>query len=122
MTLETSDKWILLVEDDDDGRETLIEFLEQAGYSTKGVSSSAAALEMLQTRSPCLILADYLLEDIDGKELHRQIRASLGAAAPPFVLLTGLSRSELKDISGVIMTKPIDVDRLLDVVAEHWRA
>jgi hypothetical protein len=35
-------------------------------------------------------------------------------------LLRGVARSEPKDISGVILTKPFDVDRLLGVVAEHW--
>jgi CheY-like chemotaxis protein len=122
--LEADDKWILLVEDDDDSRESLVDLLEQAGYSTKAVASSAAAMEELHeelhTRRPCLILADYLLDDVNGRELRRQVRASLGAEAPPFVLLTGVARSELKDISGVILTKPFDVDRLLDVVAEHW--
>jgi hypothetical protein len=65
-------------------------------------------------------LADYLLEDTDGKELRRRIRESLGASAPPFVLLTGFSPGTLKDISGVILQKPIDCDLLLGVVAEHW--
>jgi CheY-like chemotaxis protein len=112
-------KWILLVEDDQDTREVLVDFLGEAGYHAKAVASGAAAMEILETGRPCLILADYLLEDTDGKELRRKIRESLGAAAPPFVLLTGFSAANLKDISGVILQKPIDCDRLLDVVAEH---
>jgi two-component system response regulator FlrC len=112
-------KWILLVEDDQDTREVLVDFLDHAGYHAKAVASGAAAMEVLQTGRPCLILADYLLEDTDGKELRQRIRESLGASAPPFVLLTGFSPGNLKDVSGVILQKPIDCDRLLGVIAEH---
>jgi len=122
LALETGEKWILLIEDDEDTRESLVDLLDQAGYSTKGVASGAAALEILRTRRPCLILADYLLDDMNGKELRQQVRASFGAEAPPFVLLTGFSRSTLKDISGVILQKPIDCDDLLNVVAAHCGA
>jgi CheY-like chemotaxis protein len=118
--LETGDKWILLIEDDEDSRESLVELLEQAGYSTTAVASGAAALEILQTRRPSLILADYSLDDMNGKELRQEVRASLGAEAPPFILLTGFST--LKDISGVILQKPVDCDHLLYVVAEHCGA
>jgi CheY-like chemotaxis protein len=115
-------KWILLVEDDQDLRGLIVGLLAEAGYAAKGVASGAAAMEMLQMGRPCLVLADYLLDDMDGKELRRQIRESLGSLAPPFVLLTGFPQSQLKDISGVILQKPIDCDRLLSVVAEHYSA
>jgi DNA-binding response OmpR family regulator len=115
-------KWVLLVEDDQDLRGLLVGLLTEAGYPARGVASGTAAMHMLQTGLPCLILADYLLGDMDGKELRRQIRESLGSSAPPLVLLTGFPQSQLKDISGVILKKPIDCDRLLSVVAEHCSA
>jgi CheY-like chemotaxis protein len=115
-------KWILLVEDDQDTRDVLVDFLSEAGYHAKAVVGGAAALELLQTGRPFVILADYLLDDMDGKELRRQIRESLGAEAPPFVLMTGFPPSKLPDISGVILKKPIDCDHLLAVVAGHYAA
>ena len=122
--LSSSDgeKWILLVEDDPDIRVVLVDFLAEAGYPTKAVASGAAALEILKTGRPCLILTDYLMDDMNGKELRRQIRESLGTSAPPFVLLTGFPAANLKDISGAILTKPIDCERLLGVVAQHYSA
>lgn len=115
-------KWILLVEDDPDTREGLVDFLDDAGYRAKAAASGAAAMEMLQTGRPCLILADYLLDDMNGRELRHQIREFFGAAAPPFVLLTGFPMASLKDISGTILKKPINCDYLLGVVAEHCDA
>jgi CheY-like chemotaxis protein len=113
-------KWILLVEDDDDNRDVLVDFLKEASYEATGVAGGAAAMALLQRSRPCLILSDFLLADMDGRELRRQVRELLGAAAPPFVLLTGMPRSEIKDISGTILMKPIDGDHLLGVVAQHF--
>jgi two-component system, response regulator FlrC len=114
-------KWILLVEDDQDTREVLVDFLNEAGYLAKAVASGAAAMEILQTERPSLILADYLLDDdMDGEDLRRQIGESLGVEAPPFILMTGLPAWKVADISGVILQKPIDGERLLGVVAQHY--
>jgi CheY-like chemotaxis protein len=113
-------KWVLLVEDDDDNREALLDFLGDADYEAKGVAGGLAALNLLETSRPSLILSDYVLQDMDGRELRRRVRELLGAAAPPFVLLTGMDRSDIKDISGTILLKPIDGDQLLSVVALHY--
>lgn len=106
----TSDgtKWILVVEDDDDYREALIDTLQEASYQATGIAGGAAALELLRTARPCLVLSDFVLGDMNGRELRRRVRDLLGASAPPFVLLTGMPLSDLKDISGTILTKPIE--------------
>jgi DNA-binding response OmpR family regulator len=115
-------KWVLVVEDDEEYREVLIDFLQEAGFQAMAVANGAAALEVFQTGRPSLVLADFNLGDMDGRELRRRIRGLLGADAPPFALLTGMPASELKDISGAILRKPIDGEHLLGVVAEHCGA
>jgi two-component system C4-dicarboxylate transport response regulator DctD len=113
-------RWVLLVEDDDDNREALLDFLADADYEAKGVAGGLAALNLLETSRPSLILSDYVLQDMDGRELRRRVRELLGVLAPPFVLLTGMARSDIKDISGTILLKPIDGEQLLSVVAQHY--
>jgi CheY-like chemotaxis protein len=72
--IDKARRWVLIVvEDDKDTRDVLVDFLGEAGYQAKAVGSGAAAMEILQTGRPCMILADYLLDDMDGKELRRQI-------------------------------------------------
>jgi CheY-like chemotaxis protein len=112
-------KWVLLVEDDKDNREALIDFLQEAGFPVRAVADGASALESLQTGRPSLVLSDFNLGDMDGRELRRRIRGLLGADAPPFAFLTGMPLSELEDISGAILRKPIDSEHLLGVVGEH---
>jgi CheY-like chemotaxis protein len=112
-------KWVLLVDDDSDFREAVIEFIQEEGYQATAVANGAAALELLRTNRPSLMLTDFKLDDMDGRELRRRVRALLGASAPPFALLTGAQPSELEDISGTILLKPIDSEQLLGLVVEH---
>ena len=110
---------MLVVEDDDDNREVVIELLNEAGYQAKGVSGGAAALEVLSTEKPCLILTDLIMSGMDGRELLLQARRLLEDEVPPFVFLTAAHPSKLREVSNTILTKPIDFDRLLGVVADH---
>ena len=118
----TTNRWVLVVEDDDDNREVLVEFIAGAGYQAKGASSGAAALAMLRIDTPCLVLADLYMKDMNGKELLKLARAMLKTAMPPFVFATGAHPSKLEDISGVILPKPFDFDQLLNLVHHHCSA
>lgn len=118
----TTNRWVLVVEDDDDNREVLVEFISGAGYPVKGVSSGAAALEMLRIDLPCLVLADLYMKDMDGRQLLKLARALLETSMPPFIFTTGAHPSKLEDISGAILPKPFDLDQLLKVVQHHCGA
>ena len=111
--------WVLVVEDDDDNRDTIVELLKDAGYDARGVSGGTDALAALHGDRPCLVLADLVMRDMDGHELLLEARRRLEGPIPPFVFVTGAGPSMLEDISGLILTKPIDIDRLLGVVAHH---
>jgi two-component system cell cycle response regulator CpdR len=113
-------KWVLVVEDDDDNRELILEILGGAGYSVQGVNSGAAALTLLRTeRQPCLVLADLVMNDMDGKELLVEARRILDSKVPPFLFVTGAHPSKLDDVSAAVLTKPFDLDQLLCAVAHH---
>jgi len=111
--------WVLVVEDDDDNRDSIVELLKDAGYDARGVSGGTDALAALRGDRPCLVLADLVMRDMDGRELLLEARRRLEGPIPPFVFVTGAGPSKLEDISGLILTKPVDIDRLLGVVAYH---
>jgi DNA-binding response OmpR family regulator len=112
-------QWVLVVEDDDDSRELVVEILSDAGYAARGVSGAAAALDNLRVDRPCLVVADLIMDDMDGRELLAEARRLLDLAMPPFIFLTGAHPSKLDDISSVILTKPFDPDQLLGAIAHH---
>ncbi|HZL19560.1 MAG TPA: response regulator [Polyangia bacterium] len=111
--------WVLVVDDDDDNRDATVDLLNDAGYDARGVSGGTDALAALMDDRPCLVLVDLVMRDMDGRELLLEARRRLDAPIPPFVFVTGAGPSKLEDISGLILTKPVDVDRLLGVVALH---
>jgi len=111
-------KWVLVVDDDDDGRESVIEYLNDAGYHARGVSGGTEAIEVLRTERPSLVLCDLVMDGMDGKEfLIRARRQDL--QMPPLVFITGGAPSDNEDISGAVLYKPYSPDQLLAVVAHH---
>ena len=116
--MESAVKWVLVVDDDDDGREIVVECLNQAGYQARGVSGGAAALEVLRTERPSLVLSDLYMRGMNGKELLIRARQQ-DASMPPFVFVTGADSSKLQDVSGAVLYKPFESHQLLDVVAHH---
>ena len=111
--------WVLVVEDDADSRDLVLEVLNEAGYGAEGVAGGEDALAILRRKSPCLVLVDLLMQDMDGRELVTRTRQLLGEAAPAFVFVTGVDQSRLDDVSSTILSKPLDIDQLLGVVAHH---
>jgi CheY-like chemotaxis protein len=111
--------WVLVVDDDDDNRDIILEVLSEAGYAAKGASGAASALALLHDEPPCLVLADLIMDDMDGKSLQNEARRQLKERVPPFIFVTGVNASNLQDISGTFLTKPIEIDQLLRVVAQH---
>jgi hypothetical protein len=78
----------ILIADDDRGLLRLIEkALRREGFATAGAPSGKAALEWLAQHQPELMLLDLKLEDIEGKELIRQLQEK--GHCPPFIIITG---------------------------------
>jgi CheY-like chemotaxis protein len=112
-------RWILIVDDDDDVRETLADLLRGEGYSVRAAAGGAAATQILRTSQPCLVVSDLLMRDLDGRALQQWTRSFL-AEAPPFVFVTGAVCVGSRPTStSPSCRSPIDVDDLLRVIAEY---
>jgi len=84
---------ILLVEDSDVQALQIADLLVRKGYRIDRVASAEAALEMLNTEIPDLIVADLHLPQMDGRELTRQLRLDSRTRAVPVLLMTGARES-----------------------------
>jgi len=79
---------ILIIEDDTGIYELLKEKLEEHGYETAGVISAAEALAWLEDHSPHLMVLDYHLPDMNGKELIEELKKKK-QPLPDFIVATG---------------------------------
>jgi CheY-like chemotaxis protein len=115
------EKWVLVVDDDEDLREVVVELLQGAGYVACAAAGGAAALRMMRQGAPALVLSDLVMREMDGHEFLTRARHLLGTSMPPFVFTTALP-PELAGVTQTVVGKPYDLDQLLAVVGHHCRA
>jgi two-component system KDP operon response regulator KdpE len=77
---------VLVVEDDDETRATLVRELTAHGYHVEDAADGASALRRWEARRPDVVLLDLGLPDIDGLDLVRRFRRE---ATTPIVILSG---------------------------------
>lgn len=106
---------ILLVEDEDNIRNLVFTMLESAGYQVIQAETCAAAITMVASHMPDLIILDLGLPDMDGLELLKFVRKDL---LTPIIVLSARSdecdKVEALDLgANDYVTKPFGTDELL---------
>jgi CheY-like chemotaxis protein len=112
---------LLLVDDDQHGREGWAEFFRESGYRVSQASDGEEALAKVASRQPDLILVDLGIPRLDGWELTRSVKSSSSWRHIPVVVLTGLDYPDaLERVTAAgcdaFVSKPCEPMRLLAVV------
>jgi two-component system response regulator ResD len=94
-----SETTILVVEDEPSIREVVSLYLGRAGYQVLVVSDGQAALEVLSSQLPDLVVLDLMLPKVDGLEITRWLRER---GDTPIIMLTA-RREERDRIAGLEM-------------------
>lgn len=110
---------ILLVDDDEVLRQVLRRVLTRDGYTVVEAGSVAEALTRARERRPALGLIDLRLPDGDGVEIAQEL-AKEGISFP-LILVTAFplrlrDQPELGHIFQQVLTKPLDLDELRQVI------
>lgn len=96
-------------------------FLSEAGHEVCGIAKTAAeAVRLVERHQPDLALLDVRLENSDGRDAAREIRAAWGI---PAILVTGhLDRLQAEEAGAVgLLKKPYEPRRLLDMIETVMR-
>lgn len=122
---------VLVVDDNVDSTAVLQIILESHGASVLSASSGAQALSIINQTSPDVLLSDIGMPGMDGYELIEQVRsrerqnraANLADVHLPAAAISAFTRREDRRkafLSGFSfhIPKPIDVDVLLNTVAQ----
>jgi DNA-binding response OmpR family regulator len=108
---------VLVVDDEEDIRDSLREVLEDEGYEVTTACDGADALACLSDRLPCVVILDLMLPVLDGNQLYERMQRDETLARVPVIVSTS---DPSRAPSGVlIMKKPINVTRLLGAVRHH---
>jgi len=112
---------ILVVDDDKDMCFLLDRFLSKHGFDVIQSFNGKRALEALEENNISLVLTDFRLEDIDGKELLYKIKKSYPHI--PLIIMTGYSDVKIaveviKNGAFDYVTKPLFPDEILIKIKE----
>ncbi|HAO20164.1 MAG TPA: hypothetical protein DCQ37_06540 [Desulfobacteraceae bacterium] len=117
---EIKDIRVLMVEDDLITSRINRLTLEKSGYNIVGVAEDGKqAMEMVRSRIPDVILMDYMLPDVDGIELTRQIQE---IRPTPVVMLTNYTEEDLSEkayLSGIgaFLIKPPRINEITQAIS-----
>ncbi len=116
---------VLVVDDNEDVRDAVIAALRMAGYEAEGAENGAAALSLLRDGGlrPCLILLDLMMPVMDGLEFRERQLNNAELAGIPVVVVSAFGRQTAARALGVAdyLAKPIDFERLLQLVSQHCK-
>ncbi|MEV4781955.1 response regulator [Burkholderia sp. LMU1-1-1.1] len=112
---------VLLIEDNEDGREMMAMMLSCYGYEVQYAEDGLRGLEAAARFRPDLALVDIGLPGIDGYEVARRLRADPATRDIKLIALTGYGLAE--DLRRVLdagfdrhLVKPVDIDHLMEVI------
>jgi HAMP domain-containing protein/CheY-like chemotaxis protein/signal transduction histidine kinase len=121
--LERKVKNLLVVEDNDVERNSIVELIGNGDVHTTAVATGEEALAALaRTPFDCMVL-DLGLSDMTGFELLEKMRANAATAQIPVIVYTGKEltkkqETELRRVAETIIIKDVkSLDRLLDETA-----
>lgn len=114
-------KFILVVDDSSETTEMLGKLLQLEGAFVELARSGAEALEIAGRKNFDLIVSDISMPEMDGYQLLQKLRELPAMANVPAVALTGYGRGA--DVDRALeqgfaehLTKPLDLDQLLQIV------
>ena len=112
---------VLLIEDNDDGREMMAMMLEAQQYQVDTAIDGYEGLRRAAEALPDIALVDIGLPGIDGYEVARRMRQDPATSHVKLIALTGYGqesdrRRALDAGFDAHLVKPVDMSRLLEVL------
>lgn len=123
---EASKPTVLLIEDNDDGREMMATMLASFGYAVLQAGDGLEGVRVACTEKPDVALVDIGLPGIDGYEVARRLRQEAATHGIRLIALTGYGLAEdqrrvLEAGFDLHLVKPVEMHALLDQLGDAGR-
>ena len=118
--LDVASQRVLVIEDNDDGREMLVTLLRALGHEVFEAGTGTEGIEIAVRHSPAVVVLDIGLPDLDGYEVGRHLRERLGGGFR-LVALTGYGQPQDRALSQSVgfdahLVKPVDPLKLAEAL------
>lgn len=111
---------ILIVDDEADVRDSLGLLLELEGFEVLAAGNGAAALELLETRTPHLIISDFMMPWMNGREFVTRTKERDSTRDIPVILISGIEPAPPKPWDE-FLRKPADIQVLVKLIEQLLR-
>lgn len=111
--------WVLVVDDDEDIRDTVRSLLELKGHRVATAADGAEGLERMRTGTPPrVVILDLMMPGMSGEEFRAVQLSDSALASIPVIVLSGAGRlTEKSTLAGTeVVPKPIDLQTLFALV------
>jgi CheY-like chemotaxis protein len=115
--------WVLIVDDDEDIRDSIQSLLQLRGYTVDTAPDGASALARMRSGPPpALVILDFMMPRMNGEEFRAAQLGDATIAAVPVIVLSGAGKlQERAALAGVsVVAKPIELDELFAMVERVW--
>jgi DNA-binding response OmpR family regulator len=117
----TSQKSVLIIEDEEDAAELFAEMMRISGFRVAKTSKSQPAIAMMTADKPDLVLLDIMMPEISGLDILRQMRLDPNLSTIPVIVVTAKSMpSDIKNGmeagASTYLTKPVGFQELKEAV------
>jgi len=115
---------VLIIDDDDDVRESLVSLLHTEGFETRAAKSGPEALSILtqDPEPPDAILLDLLMPSMSGDQFRELLQRHPQWSKIPVILSSaGPVPEHVGPDVFAVLHKPFDLDHLLELVKKACR-
>lgn len=120
-SLDLARKRILIVDDEQDLRETLADFLQMSGAYAVCASDGNEAFNIINKGGIDLVVCDIKMPECSGIELLHKVRAS-NEKTPPIIMMSGFTDFSEKDVldlgAKAMFMKPQTLTKLKELILE----
>jgi len=119
--VNSNDRLVLVVEDEEAIREVITDVLEERGFGVVCTRNGAEAIQFLQKARPEVVVLDLLMPVMHGWAFMEEYVERIDGAPIPIVIVSvnpALPRSFEQFGVKRILAKPFDLDDLADAVEQ----
>lgn len=111
------DKRVIVIEDEENVRETLEILLNNAGFTVKSSATGWGIFDTINEFNPDVILLDVMLDDLDGRDICKAIKQDSITSHIPVIMLSGVPDvyNAINDVgANDVVSKPFDEKTLIN--------
>ena len=109
---------ILVIEDNNLIRETVLEILNLRGFEAVGAENGKLGVELAIAQIPDLILSDVMMPELNGFEVFAILRSHPATASIPFIFLTASEMEKALELKADgYLKKPCSITEILGAIA-----